>query len=280
MKSARLHQPEPHMEQPEIYPINGLAAQSFKTIAPFWPLKNLIAVNPLQGLEDKPIEEALTTGAAYFQQPDLPADMEAVNRETIKWLQVFFDEGQATIAMPGREKGLYSAWRQLALHDANLHGNNPQKRAWLETLPAMAEQAIAESLLRLCIAKEERALFATLMLTTLPGWSAHVKYRTEWAGLEARHPACRHPGGIIWLSGSSSPACFGRRQKNFLIGMSSRYRKQKQRLVRSQTSSGQNSITGGRCLKNWRSNRLARPIRRRRNLFSASMCVPNHSAGH
>lgn len=42
-----------------------MAKASFKKIAPFWPLKNLIAVNPLQGLEDLPIEEALATGAAY-----------------------------------------------------------------------------------------------------------------------------------------------------------------------------------------------------------------------
>ena len=33
--------------------INDLAKASFKKIAPFWPLKNLIAVNPLQGLEDE-----------------------------------------------------------------------------------------------------------------------------------------------------------------------------------------------------------------------------------
>ena len=33
-----------------------LIKQAFKTVAPFWPLKNLLAVNPLHGLEDMPIE--------------------------------------------------------------------------------------------------------------------------------------------------------------------------------------------------------------------------------
>ena len=64
----------------EILQAPDIAKASFAKIAPFWPLKNLIAVNPLQGLEDVPIEEALKLGAAYFQQTQLPKEMEAVNR--------------------------------------------------------------------------------------------------------------------------------------------------------------------------------------------------------
>ncbi len=167
-----------------------LAKASFAKIAPFWPLKNLIAVNPLQGLEDLPIEDALHLGAAYFQQKDLPQAMEAVNRETIKWLQAFFDDGQSTIPMPLRKNGLYTSWRKLALYDVRLHSADKQKIDWLRGLPENAEQAMAACLLHLSIAKEERETFLTLLLTTLPGWAAYVKYRTEWAGVDANHP---HP---------------------------------------------------------------------------------------
>ncbi|HNJ39895.1 MAG TPA: Na-translocating system protein MpsB, partial [Acidobacteriota bacterium] len=59
--------------------------QAWQAMAPFWPLKNLIACNPLQGLEDLPFEQALIEGAVRFQQATLPAPMEAVNRQTIKW---------------------------------------------------------------------------------------------------------------------------------------------------------------------------------------------------
>ena len=187
MKTALQHKQE--MKQ-ETNPMPDMAKESFGKLAPFWPLKNLIAVNPLQGLEDLPVEEALKQGAAYFQQGDLPKEMEAVNRETIKWLQVFFDDGQATIPMPLKQQGLYTAWRKLAIYDERLHGSDAQKIEWLRSLPETSEQAIAESLLRLSIAKEERETFLTLLLTTLPGWAAFVKYRTEWAGLEASHP---HP---------------------------------------------------------------------------------------
>ena len=69
---------------PVTIPISDIIKASFTKIAPFWPLKNLIAVNPLQGFEDLPIEEAITVGAAYFQQDNLPYEMQSVNRETIK----------------------------------------------------------------------------------------------------------------------------------------------------------------------------------------------------
>lgn len=164
--------------------------ESWQPIAPCWPLKNLIAVNPLQGLEDLPIEEALVAGAAYFQQESLPKPLETVNRETIKWVKAFFDEGQATIQMPLRTCGLYTAWRQLARFDVRLHEHDPKKQAWLAATPEAPEALIAEGLLKLSIPREAWTHFLTLLLTTLPGWAAYVKYRTAWTSTESRHP---HP---------------------------------------------------------------------------------------
>ncbi|MEZ0540471.1 DUF2309 domain-containing protein [Fibrella arboris] len=170
--------------------VADLVAQSFKTIAPFWPLKNLIAVNPLQGFEDLPFEEALPLGRAYFQQASLPEPMEAINRQTIKWLQAYFDDGQATLSMPLRQNGLYAAWRQLARYDTDLHGNDKQKQEALTTLPENPVQAIQMYLLHADIAPAKQGQFLTLLLTTLPGWAAYIRYRTDWAGLDASHP---HP---------------------------------------------------------------------------------------
>lgn len=189
MKTALRNETEPEIKQ-GITQIPDIAKSSFAKIAPFWPLKNLIAVNPLQGLEDLPIEEALKLGAAYFKQTELPREMEAVNRETIKWLQAFFDDGQATIQMPLKQQGLYAAWRKLAFYDEKLYKNDNQKLEWLRSLPQTSEQAIAECLLRLSIAKEDRETFLTLLLTTLPGWASYVKYRTDWSGIDANQP---HP---------------------------------------------------------------------------------------
>jgi uncharacterized protein YbcC (UPF0753/DUF2309 family) len=166
----------------------ALIEKSWHNIAPFWPLKNLIAVNPLQGLEDISVEQALKKGVAYFQQADLPSPMLDINRESIKWLQAFFDDGQATLPMPLRHKGLFQSWRLLAPHDSSLLTGLNQDKDWLKNLPETPEQVISECFLKLSIPKEDRELFLTLMLTTLPGWAAHVKYRTDWAGLDASHP--------------------------------------------------------------------------------------------
>ncbi len=167
-------------EKEHLSEIHTNTLEAWKKIAPFWPLKNLIAVNPLQGLEDLPFEQAIITGQSYFQQAILPKKMEDINRETIKWCQAFFDEGQATINMPFRNQGLYQAWRQLVRFDKRLHLNR-EHRIWLENLPLTTEQTIAACLIKLNIPLKQSLLFFTLLLTTLPGWASYIKYRTEWA---------------------------------------------------------------------------------------------------
>jgi len=152
--------------------------QSWSKIAPFWPLKNLIAVNPLSGFEDLPFEDALKQGQAFFQQDALPKPMQDVNRESIKWLQAYFDNGQSTISMPGRSKGLFSSILMLLPFDKSVNKNNVQ---WLKNLPDAPQAIIAECLLHLGISKDHHTDFLTLMLTTLPGWAGHVQYRVNWA---------------------------------------------------------------------------------------------------
>lgn len=161
--------------------INDLVISSFSKLAPLWPLENLIAVNPLCGVEDRPIEDAIKLASSYFEQSDLPREMKLVNIETIKWLQVYSDEGQASITMPLREYGFYAAWRELAHYDEKLHKNIEKDIAFLRNLSKVPEQAIAECLLCLGIATEDQETFLTLLLTTLPGWASYIKCRTEWA---------------------------------------------------------------------------------------------------
>lgn len=152
--------------------MKDIIKESWKIIAPFWPLKKLIAVNPLQGLEDLPFEDALAKASSYFESEELPEAMEEVNLETIKWLQVFFDSGQATISMPMRKMGLYNAWRKLAEFDKKLKG--------IEKLPISSNEVIQSCFKLLKIEEDEQQKFLTLLLTTLPGWAAHIKYLTDW----------------------------------------------------------------------------------------------------
>jgi len=170
--------------------VDSIIKESWAKISPFWPLKNLIAVNPMQGLENLPIEEALVEGAVFFEQKEFPKPMALINRQTIKWLQAFFDEGQATIGMPLRKNGLYNAWKKLAYFDKQIHGGDCKKKQWLLGLSKSPETAITACLLKLNIPKESQSIFMTLMLTTLPGWASHIKYRTHWTEGESLHP---HP---------------------------------------------------------------------------------------
>lgn len=171
--------------------IEVLVKESWGKIAPTWPLKNLIAVNPLSGFEDMSFEEALRTGQVYFQAANLPEKMQDVNRQSIKWLQAFFDDGQSTIHMPLRYKGLCASIKAFLPYDKNVFSKDEKSRTFLKNLPEEPDAAIAECLLFLGIRAEQQAEFLTLMLTTLSGWAAYIKYRTEWAdAADAAHP---HP---------------------------------------------------------------------------------------
>lgn len=176
-------------KEKELTEMSDLVTSSWSRIAPFWPLKNLIAVNPLSGFDELPFEEALKISEAYFRQKELPEPMHAVNRETIKWLQAFLDNGQSTIAMPLRPLGLLKAFRRHAMFDTRLHGGDKTKKEWLKTLPESASETIEACLAYLNVAPEHRLQFMTLVLTTLPGWAGHIQYRTAWADqTDANHP--------------------------------------------------------------------------------------------
>lgn len=166
--------------------IQAAIQESWNLIAPFWPLKNLIAVNPLSGLEDLPFEEALRQGQAYFQQKELPEPMYAINRESIKWLQAYFDEGQSTISMPFRGEGLLPAMRRLLPHDSAVCRKNSPEADWLKALPVDPEAIIEQCLQELEIPENKWTAFLQVLLTTLPGWAAHVQYRNQWADASDR----------------------------------------------------------------------------------------------
>lgn len=161
--------------------IEKTIAGSWLKVAPFWPLKKLIAVNPIAGFEDLPFEEGLKQAQAYFQQKDLPMGMQHVNRESIKWLQVFFDEGQSTIPMPNRHLGFLKSTLSLIKFDKKIHRKKNHHLKWLARLPEKPESMIAEVLLDVGIPKQEQQEFLTLMLATLPGWASYIQYLVNWS---------------------------------------------------------------------------------------------------
>ena len=107
--------------------MDTLVQDSWSHIAPFWPLKSLVAVSPLKGFEHKSFEDALHDGYASFEQKNVPPPLCAVNRETLKWLQAFFDENQSVLTLPMRTLGLLATFLKLGRFDQNLFTKNQTK---------------------------------------------------------------------------------------------------------------------------------------------------------
>lgn len=101
-----------------------------------------------------------------------------VNSELIKWCEAFLDEGHATWAMPGRERGFYGAWKTLASREWSPCGIEDGGRK-IAALPEHPEDAVLESLAMLRIPATLRQDYLSLQLTALPGWAGFIKWRAE-----------------------------------------------------------------------------------------------------
>lgn len=116
-----------------------------------------------------------------------------INDQLIKWCAAFLDEGHAAWAMPGREKGLYAAWKALASHEWSVCDIKDGRKK-IARLPDYPEDALLESLDAMGIPAELRQDYLSLQLTALPGWAGFIK----WRGDERDYPWQQaYPAGLI-----------------------------------------------------------------------------------
>jgi uncharacterized protein len=103
-----------------------------------------------------------------------------INREMIKWCSAFLDQGLAMWSAPGREKGFYAAWRDLAPRDfsGRFLGIRGFPRL-VERLPVRPEDALIDSLRALGIPEEAWTGYLERHLAQLPGYAGFVKWRAE-----------------------------------------------------------------------------------------------------
>jgi uncharacterized protein YbcC (UPF0753/DUF2309 family) len=168
-------------DRPQANSIEARIQDSWSTIAPAWPLQNLILNSPLKGLEGKPFETALHEARACFETKELPAPLEAINRQTLKYLTAFFDTTQAKLPLPMQALGLWPAFLKLAAADPSLLADGAQRCDWIKTLSKTPEKAISKILTLFNIPGHDQGLFLRLMLITLPGWASHIRYRVDYA---------------------------------------------------------------------------------------------------
>ncbi|RHW31399.1 DUF2309 family protein [Lysinibacillus yapensis] len=101
---------------------------------------------------------------------------EILNGQMIKWCKLYLDESQAVWSMPNREKGFYTAWKEMVKHDPAV---NRLVRSNLNDLPNDATQALAESLLGLEISYLEIEGYFKAHLLALPGWAGMMLWRSQ-----------------------------------------------------------------------------------------------------
>lgn len=162
--------------------INILSQKAWSMIAPVWPLQNFIAINPLSGFESMNFLQAIEKNQQYqLFSHAIKEELSQLNQHTIKWCQAFFDEGQASLFMPCREQGFYSAWKNLVVFDKTLHKKDKHKLHYLQNLPNLPEEAILLSLQFMNISTENYLAVLQLLLMTLKGWAGYIKYQAEWS---------------------------------------------------------------------------------------------------
>ncbi len=103
-----------------------------------------------------------------------------VVHEVSKWCAAFLDTGQSTWPMPGRERGLYRAWRALVEVDPGSRRLGAGDiRELARALPDRPEAALADLLDALGVSREERPAALRRLLGRCPGWGSAIRWRNE-----------------------------------------------------------------------------------------------------
>ncbi|MCL6517628.1 DUF2309 domain-containing protein [Alicyclobacillus sp.] len=105
-----------------------------------------------------------------------------LDAHTIRWCKLFLDEGMAAWTLPGREEGLYTAWRRLSPLDPAL---SRAERRRLKDWPTSPDAALVHALRLLGIAQDRWEAYLRAHLLALPGWTGMLLWKSRESGLGA-----------------------------------------------------------------------------------------------
>jgi uncharacterized protein YbcC (UPF0753/DUF2309 family) len=126
-----------------------------------------------------------TTLAELVQEATGHRVNEQLNREMIKWCSAFFDRGHAIWAMPYREKGLFAAWKALAIFDLTLPKAARQR---LKTMPVDAVSCVEQLMEELAVPKSQYTAYFSGHIAKLPGWASYAKWCDSVYAQDERRP--------------------------------------------------------------------------------------------
>ncbi|MGN9864041.1 DUF2309 domain-containing protein [Bacillus swezeyi] len=99
-----------------------------------------------------------------------------LDHHVIKWCKLYLDESQSAWRLPHREKGFYSAWRQLVEHDPALSRAERQR---LNGWPEEPRDALKRALAALDISNGDMQDYLEAHLLSLPGWAGMMLWRSR-----------------------------------------------------------------------------------------------------
>ncbi len=105
----------------------------------------------------------------------------------------FFDEGQSVWGMPGRERGFFDAWRNVASHNGRLYLRGLHINRVIGDDPS-PEGVIAHIMQTLGVPTDKWVSYFTCELARLHGWAGFIRWRSN-----ARHYywAQRYPADLV-----------------------------------------------------------------------------------
>lgn len=109
--------------------------------------------------------------------PSAPA-LDFVDEIVAKWVAAYLDPHPAW-GMPDRSRGLWPAWSAMARFDPALPAAAKRR---LRNLPEMADEALGDGLRRLGIDESQTDQVLRREVQHLPGWVAHIKWRSDHVG--------------------------------------------------------------------------------------------------
>ena len=106
--------------------------------------------------------------------------IDVVSLNLIKYLELYFDNDNAFFKMPGKEKGFYLCWKELAIYDDYKLKTKHKVTDFINSLSNDPLEAIDLCIKDFEIDDDELDNFFRTCLAHLPGWSSFVKWKTDY----------------------------------------------------------------------------------------------------
>lgn len=164
--------------------LNALELSDLEVPSKFYEESHSQSSSPITIPHERTISDwvdALTDGGLVDQ----------INNQLIKWISAYTDEGLAGWEMPGRNKGFFHVWKNLAQNDfsGKLFGITDFSQK-VQNIDEHPEDAIYSSLSQLEIPEEQWKDYLSRELSLLPGWTRYIRWLGEHPTYHAQQ---KHP---------------------------------------------------------------------------------------